>query len=352
MDEQIYSMDTKPLQEEEPEEIFHVHHYPDALLVVKETIRKDATLAPVTATSPKSIATPPAMPVIITVFVALLLPLVSLLFQWYLLTHPFIATILVKAQQVTSLAHVYPLPPVTMQQSQVVTTTGHRHIAATQAHGLVTFYNGLTAPQVIDAGTLLVGSDGEEVVTDQNVTIPAGSLATNGYASVPAHALDYGPAGNIQAGDIYGPCCRAWIKVVNSQFTGGHAAREYAVVTKADITTATASLLARLSLQVHLSPGEKMLTPVPCSTHVTSNHRAGDEASQVVVTAHQSCSPSAYRPRDVQSSLISLVAGKTKQAALGALLRLPGVRSVSMNWADDMKLPPAKYIHLDILVSG
>lgn len=333
----------------EEEEIFHVHHYPDALVVVKETI-KPVTDMP----SPKSIATPPAMPVLFVVLVVLLLPLVSILFQLYVLTHPFIATILVKAQQVTSLAHVYSLPAVTLTQSQTVQSSGHGHISATQAKGLVTFYNASTQQQVIDAGTLLVGKDGEQIITDQAAYIPAGTLTTNGVVSVWAHAVDYGSAGNIPADDVYGACCRLLVQAVNSPFSGGHNAKDYPMVTKADITTATSNLLSQVqqSLQVHLSPGETLLTPVPCTTHTTSNHRAGDEAAQVTVTVNQFCSPSAYRPRDVQSSLLSLVAGKTKQDALSALLRLPGVRSVAINWPDSMKLPPARYIQLSLLVSG
>jgi len=104
-------------------------------------------------------------------------------------------------------------------------------------------------------------------------------------------------------------------------------------------------------LSIIAGTGQTLVTPVPCITHTTSNHRTGDEAAQVTVTVSQFCSPSAYKPRDVQSSLIRLVAGKTKQDAISALLRLPGVSSVAISWADDMKLPPAMYIHLDILVS-
>ena len=340
----------------EEEEIFHVHHYPDALIIHKETIKKDATPAPVIDIPALSATTPPVVPVLAVVPIAVVLPLASILVQLHLLFSPLTATILVAARQITQLAHIYSLPPVTITQSQVVTTTGHGHIAATQGQGSVTFYNGLPSPQTIDAGTLLVGSDGEEVVTDQDVTIPAGSLATNGYASVPAHALDYGPAGNIQAGDIYGPCCRAWIKVVNSQFTGGQAARDFAFVTKADIATATSNLLAQVQVEFSnrlekSGPGETLVTPVPCTTHTTSNHQARDEAAQVTVTVRRSCSPTAYKPHDVQSSLLSLVAGKTKQAALSALSRLPGVSSVAINWPDSMKLPPVRYIQLTLLVS-
>jgi len=345
-------MDEKDVLQQ-AEEILHVIHHPDATVYVVETVQP-----PIVDSSPTGIAqVPPAMPVLLTVLVALLLPLASILFQLHMLLSPPIATILVKAQQLTSLAHVYTLPPVTITQSQIVTTTGHGHIPATQAHGTITFYNASTQQQIVDAGTLLVGRDEEQIITDETAYIPAGNLTSNGTVSVWAHAVDYGPAGNISANDVYGACCRLLVQAVNNQFTGGHNAKDYPLVTKGDIATATSNLLAQVQAEFslhheNLSAGETLVTPVPCTTHTASNHRAGDEAAQVTVTVNQSCSPSAYKPSDVQHSLIALVAGKTKQDAFSTLLRLPGVTSVAISWADDIKLPPAMYIHLDILVSG
>lgn len=292
-------MDEKDVLQQ-AEEILHVIHHPDATVYVVETVQP-----PIVDSSPTGIAqVPPAMPVLLTVLVALLLPLASILFQLFLLTHPLTATILIKAQQVTSLAHVYTLPPVTIQQSQMVATTGHGHIPATQAHGTITFYNASTQQQIVDAGTLLVGRDGEQIITDQTAYIPAGTLNTNGSVGVWAHAIDYGPAGNIAADDIYGACCRLLVQAVNSQFTGGHNAKDYPLVTKTDIATATSNLLAQVQAEFslhheNLSQGETLVTPVPCITHTTSNHWTGDEAAQVTVTVSQFCSPSAYRPRDV-----------------------------------------------------
>jgi hypothetical protein len=342
-------MDEKNILQE-AEEILHVFHHPDADVYVVEKVQPT-----IVDSSPTGIAhVPPAMPVIVTVLVALLLPLASILFQLFLLFHPLTASILVKAQQVTSLAHVHTLPPVTITQSQIVTTTGHRHIAASQATGVVTFYNASTQQQSVDAGTLLVGRDGEQVIIDQTAYIPAGNLNSNGVVSVMAHAVDYGPAGNIAADDIYGACCRLLVQAVNSPFSGGHNAKDYPVVMQSDIATATSNLLAQenVMLEYHILPDETLLTPVPCITHTTSNHRAGDEAAQVTVTVRQDCTPSAYNPHAIQSSLIQLVARKTKQDALHALLALKGVSSAAINWPDDMKLPPAPYIHLDILVPG
>src|SRR5258708_23762391 len=110
------------------------------------------------------------------------------------------------ASGVPAIAHVYALPAITVSKSETVSTTGRVHVPATQARGQVTFYNSLTQPQVIDAGTLLIGADGEQIVTDQTAYVPADHYASNGQASVWAHALNPGVEGNIRAGDIQGPC--------------------------------------------------------------------------------------------------------------------------------------------------
>jgi len=65
------------------------------------------------------------------------------------------------------------IAPLTLSQSATVPATGKRQQAATRAAGTITFYNGLLTPQTIAGGTVLTGSDGTQVVTDQPTTIPA-----------------------------------------------------------------------------------------------------------------------------------------------------------------------------------
>lgn len=337
---------------QQAEEILHVIHHPDATVYVVETVQPPTVDS--TPTGPALIVPPRARSVLLVAICCALLPVASIFFQVFLIAQPLTATILIQAQQIAGLAHIYHLPPVTLENSLTVTTSGHKHIVATQATGLVTFYNASTQQQTIDAGTLLVGKDGEQIIIDQTAYIPAGNLSSNGQVSVVAHAVDYGPAGNIAADDIYGACCRLLVQAVNSAFSGGHDAKDYAIVAQSDIATATSNVLAQehVMLDYRIASDETLLTPVPCSSQVSANHRAGDIAQQVIVTVKQSCSPSAYKPRDVQSSLIQLVARKMKADAMHALYMLPGVRSVAINWPDDMKLPTATYIHLDILVPG
>src|SRR6266567_715313 len=246
----------------------------------------------------------------------------SIAFAAYLMLMPASATVYALADKLPTLARVHPLPAISMSRSQSVPTTGRSHMPATQAKGLVTFYNSLTSQQVIDAGTLLVGSDGQEIVTDQDASIPAGNLVVYGHVSVWAHALTYGSLGNIKAGDIYGACCRAFIQAVNAEFTSGTNARDYTTVTKSDIDTAASGLTAQLqqSLQARLSallsPGDTLIKPVSCTTHTASSK------------------PMSYSIHDLQHSLAALIAGKSAQDAR-AILQRQGIRSVG--------------IHLDLL---
>jgi hypothetical protein len=219
------------------------------------------------------------------------------------------------------------LSAVTMSQEQAAPTTGRGHEDAQPGRGIVTFYNAAPSAQTIVAGTLLTGSDGIQVVTDQGVTVPAVAYPTLGQASVTAHTLTTGPAGNIQAGDIYGPCCVQNISAVNSAFSGGQAARDYQSVTQADISTVAASLKKSLdgseqaALQTQVHGDETLVTPLPCQENVTSDRRPGDEATQVHVTVSETCSGVAYDTQAYQDDITQMLNQQaTKQLGEGYTL--------------------------------
>ncbi len=285
-----------------------------------------------------------------------LIALLSLALAAYLTLVPATATVYALADGIPAIAQVHALPALSMTRSQIVNTTGHVHVPASQARGLVTFYNSLTQPQVIAAGTLLIGADGEQIVTDQTADVPGGNYASNGQATVWAHALNPGAEGNVRADDISGPCCRAFIQAVNAAFTGGRNARDYQTVTKADIETATAGLLAQAQQSMQgrmaslLPPGEAMLTPVPCSTHATSNHAVGAEATQVMVTVKQTCQPQAYNTHDLQRALASLIAGRTPGNAR-TILQQQGIREagIRLEWLRDRLPADSKQIRIVLL---
>jgi hypothetical protein len=210
------------------------------------------------------------------------------------------------------------LEMITLSQAKTVPATGTGHQQAQPAHGFITFYNALPTPQTIPAGELLTGVDRVEVVTLQDALIPAGTLATNGQITVTARAVNVGPQGNIAAGDIYGKCCRDDVFVSNSPFREGQDARSYQMVMRQDINKVASSLKASLdqSVQAALSqqvqPTETLVTPVPCTSTVTSDHKAGEEASRVQVTVSETCTGEVYETNALRNLLTGAV---TQQAA-------------------------------------
>src|SRR5262249_7501389 len=139
------------------------------------------------------------------------------------------------------------LSTITMSQAQSAATTGRTELPAQPGRGTITFYNNALVPQTIVAATLLTGRDGVQIVTDLSVTVPEGTLATKGQATVIAHTIQTGPIGNIRANDIYGDCCLLKISAVSSAFSGGQEAQTYQSVAKADIDGAVSKLAATLS---------------------------------------------------------------------------------------------------------
>jgi len=192
------------------------------------------------------------------------------------------------------------LPAITMSQQKTVATTGTAHQDATTGHGIITFYNSATSTQMIPAGTVLIGADGVQLVTDADVTLPAAVFPTFGQASVSAHAAITGPGGNVRAGDVYGACCRLNVSAVNGAFGGGQDARTYQTVTPQDIQGAATSATTNLkqgvqaALQTQVQPSETLITPLTCTQKVTPDHQPGDETTTVSITIEETCTGTVY----------------------------------------------------------
>jgi len=210
--------------------------------------------------------------------------------------------------------HGRVLPALTLSQSQSVPATGKRHQTATEAQGRITFFNGLYISQAVASGTILTGAHGVQVITDQPAVIPAANPPGLGQTTIRAHATRAGAQGNIPAGDINQPCCLTAVKAVNTTgFSGGQNARDYLVVTKAGIDQAVAPLTAslekseRAALEAQLNPGEALLTP-PCKPIVSSDHKPGEEATDVHVSVSKTCSSVAYdAPHQVYANATQLI---------------------------------------------
>ena len=206
------------------------------------------------------------------------------------------------------------LPALTLAQSITVPATGKRHQDATRAQGEITFYNGLLTPQTIAKGTVLTGSDGVQIVTDQPAAIPAANPPLEGQVAVSAHAIASGISGNIPAYDIDQACCLTSVVAKNTGgFTGGRNARTYSVVTKSDLASAQEAIQTTLmkseqaALTTQLNPGEALITQ-PCNTAVSSTHKPGDEAKQVTVTVSDTCTGIAYASCDVYATATQMIA--------------------------------------------
>jgi hypothetical protein len=221
------------------------------------------------------------------------------------------------------------LPAISMSQQQTAPTTGTGHQDATPGRGDITFYNASLSEQVIPAGTMLTGSDGTQVVTDQDALIPAASLPTDGQVTVTASTLIIGPGGNIRANDIYGPCCRANVFAANSAFAGGKVARTYQSVKQSDIDTTVNALKMSLNasiqaaLQAQVRSNEALLTPISCKPQISTNHQAGDEAQNVTVTVNATCTGEVYDTAAYKQT-IEHITTQAAQAAYGNEYSLEG----------------------------
>ena len=267
----------------------------------------------------------------LTICLCLSIPGVSLLLP--VLSPSATITIIPAERTLTTTAAIQvpgrQLPPLTLMQSMSASATGKRHRDAARAHGTITFYNGLLTSQTIAAGTVLTGSNGTQVATDQPAVIPAANPPLEGQVTISAHALSAGAGGNIQAFDINQACCATSVVAKNTQaFTGGASARDFLAVRRTDINTVVTSLLLTLSrsenaaLQAQLHPGEALAVST-CTPHIASDHKPGDEANQVTVTVSETCGGIAYAPREVYTDAMQLL---TAQAAttLGANYTLLG----------------------------
>lgn len=201
-----------------------------------------------------------------------------------------------------------------LTQAVTIPTTGRGHQPAMRGRGTVTFYNQAPTAQTIPAGLLLSGADGVQVVTDALVVVPAAYLPTPGQATVTAHAVQVGPAGNIGANDLDGPCCLMGIAAHNAQaFSGGANARDFPAVGARDVTDAATPLISTLisqghaAVQAQVRTHEQLVHPVQCSPRVTANPAVGQEATQVTVRVSVTSAAEVYNADEVQSRVTALL---------------------------------------------
>jgi len=220
--------------------------------------------------------------------------------------------------------------------TQTVSTSGHGHTRAQAAGGTLTFYNAAPYTQTVAAGTVLTGTDGIQLVTDQAALLPAANLPTVGMATVPAQAVQVGQEGNIAPLDLNGLCCVAGVSVKNTDaFTGGQLARDYPVVAQQDVdevVTQESSTLtgqAQARLQADMRPGEQLIAPAQCHPNVSTDHPVGSEAAHVTITLTLTCQGEVYDQQAVQQ-LASAALSAQARTTLGTGYSVQGPITTSI----------------------
>jgi Baseplate J-like protein len=221
--------------------------------------------------------------------------------------------------------------------TRTIAATGIATRPATRARGSITFYNALPAAETIPAGTLLMGSSGVPVLTEQDADLPAASPPTEGATTVSAQAESTGSSGNIAAGTIGGPCCRAYVLAYNGGFSGGTDARTYRTPTPADIANALAPLRSQLDRRVQgalhawLQPGEVLLPPT-CDATTSTSAQPGAEADHITVMVRETCTAAAYNEGEVHQAATARLAALASHQ-FGPAYRLVGAAHAEITGA-------------------
>jgi len=196
-----------------------------------------------------------------------------------------------------------------------VRATGIVRETATAAHGMLTFYNPAGFAQTVVGGTT-IDQAGLQVMTDQSVSIPAGTPSSANSATVAAHVLQTGSQGNIAPLTIDGLCtgCSGTDLAVKNlaAFWGGQDAVQYMTVRAADVSGVTRAqeplleVQSRDGLREHIRAGEQLGAPVACAQQARSDPAAGARAVQVLVQVTVTCTALVYSPADAQQRAATL----------------------------------------------
>jgi serine/threonine protein kinase len=189
---------------------------------------------------------------------------------------------------------------------KTVNASGVARTLATQATGMLTFFNTSPAPKTVPAGTVFLGASGVHVVNDASVTVPASVLPVTGQITVPAHAVNAGSSGTIPANDLNAvACCGAPAVLVSNltPFTGGVDAQTYSYILQSDIDGTAATLATSLTIKSQadllkqVQPGEQIVASPRCVPLTSSDQAAGDKVDTVTVSASVYCTGEAFDQR-------------------------------------------------------
>ncbi len=219
----------------------------------------------------------------------------------------------------------------TLRQSLQASASGHGITPATQARGTLTFYNALTIPQQVPAGTILTDNQGVQVITDQLASLQAAQPPLEASTTVPAHAVAAGTSGNIPPFAFKVTlCCATGITVQNPQaFSGGQDPQPYTYLQQSDIDHASATLQTTLApqaqqaLESRILPGERLVAAPTCFTTTTADHQAGDHVARANVSLAETCTAEVYDQVGARTLAAGLLAAEALQNP-GPYYRLTG----------------------------
>jgi len=212
-------------------------------------------------------------------------------------------------------AHFLAAPA--LSQSMQVNASGQGSRPATTAGGVLTFYNASLQPRTIPAGTVLVDTNGVQIITNQTITVAAAQLPLEGSQDVSAHAVVAGASGNIAALDfnIVHCCAIPDITVRNAgAFTGGQDPQKFSYVQQSDIDQAANSLQqtiepkGRQKLQGLILQTDQLVGTPQCVPTVSADHQARDEATAVTVTVTMQCVGEVFNQSDARDMATTLLA--------------------------------------------
>jgi hypothetical protein len=203
----------------------------------------------------------------------------------------------------------------TKTATDTVNATGHKQMPGVAATGTLMFTNGHTTAYTVPGGTTINAPNGIAVATDKSLIIPGiGSLVGN-QASVAAHAVNPGVAGNIAALAINQTCtCDATGNVLvqnSAAFTGGQDGRNYSFLQQSDITAVTDAHETKLKsnaqndIKGQVKSGEQLLSDSTCdNAKTTADQPIGDRGVNVTtarVTVSVTCNAKVYDANAVQT---------------------------------------------------
>jgi hypothetical protein len=234
----------------------------------------------------------------------------------------------------------------TQPQTKTVSATGFVNTPATFATGTLTFTNGSFAPYGVSANTVFTDAQGVQVENDVLAYIPAANPNGGfGRVTVSAHAITGGTRGNIGAFDFNNMVCCANNSVLVSNtvaFGGGQDPQKFTAVQQSDIDNAAAPFKQPLlqsassTLNGMKHENEQFIATPKCTTHVTSDHQAGDRATSVTVKVTATCDGEVYDKVGVDTIATNLLnAEAVKQTGEGFVLSGNVVTTVTQAIADN-----------------